>query len=114
MNKKKYIFESPDKGKTIYRREFGVYDAKRELVDTKGEIEHSKYYYEFDRNTAPVSKADRSNDIEFKAIIETLQEAKQWDLIVEVIWSSLKAMKKSKGSISILTALQQGKNEWDI
>jgi len=26
-----YIYESPDKGKTIYRREFGNYD-KRELI----------------------------------------------------------------------------------
>ena len=27
----KYIYESPDKGKTIYRREFGNYD-KREKI----------------------------------------------------------------------------------
>jgi hypothetical protein len=30
-NMKKHIYESPDKGKTIYRREFGNYD-KRELI----------------------------------------------------------------------------------
>ena len=30
----KYIYESPDKGKTIYRREFGKYD-KRELIKTE-------------------------------------------------------------------------------
>ena len=29
---KKYIYESPDGGKTIYRREMGVYDEKRELI----------------------------------------------------------------------------------
>jgi len=29
---KKYIYESPDGGKTIYRRKFGDYDSKRELV----------------------------------------------------------------------------------
>jgi len=29
--KKVYIYESPDKGKTIYRREFGNYD-KKELI----------------------------------------------------------------------------------
>lgn len=30
--KKVYIYESPDGGKTVYRREFGDYDSKRELV----------------------------------------------------------------------------------
>jgi hypothetical protein len=30
-NKGKYIYESPDGGKTIYRREFGNYD-KREKI----------------------------------------------------------------------------------
>ena len=28
---KKYIYESPDGGKTIYRREFGNYDTKEKL-----------------------------------------------------------------------------------
>ena len=28
---KKYIYESPDKGKTVYRREFGK--VERELID---------------------------------------------------------------------------------
>jgi len=31
MKDKIYIYESPDKGKTIYRREFGNYD-KKELI----------------------------------------------------------------------------------
>jgi len=31
MAEKVYIYESPDKGKTIYRREFGNYN-KRELI----------------------------------------------------------------------------------
>ena len=31
-NKKVWIYESPDGGKTIYRREFGKYD-KREKVN---------------------------------------------------------------------------------
>jgi hypothetical protein len=35
-DKKIYIYESPDGGKTIYRREFGNYD-KRELVEIKDE-----------------------------------------------------------------------------
>jgi hypothetical protein len=30
QSEKKYIYESPDKGKTVYRREFGKLD--RELV----------------------------------------------------------------------------------
>ena len=34
----KYIYESPDKGKTIYRREFG--QADRELYKTKTEHDH--------------------------------------------------------------------------
>jgi len=28
----KYIYESPDKGKTVYRRPIGVPHAKRELI----------------------------------------------------------------------------------
>ena len=28
---KKYIYESPDGGKTIYRREFGNYDKREKL-----------------------------------------------------------------------------------
>ena len=31
-----YIYESPDKGKTIYRREFGDYDSPRVQVDCDG------------------------------------------------------------------------------
>jgi len=30
----KYIYESPDKGKTVYRRKFGDYDSPRELIST--------------------------------------------------------------------------------
>ena len=86
----------------------------------EGDIEHSRYFYDFDRNM-PYSQykpktpqQDKVIDLELKAINEALQDAKQWDLTVEIVWSSLKAMKKSKGCISILTALQQGKSEWDI
>lgn len=33
MTKKiKYIYESPDNGKTVYRRPFGEYDTPRELI----------------------------------------------------------------------------------
>ena len=31
-DKEKYIYESPDGGKTVYRRIFGDYNSKRELV----------------------------------------------------------------------------------
>ena len=43
---KKYIYESPDKGKTIYRREFGKYD-KRELINNNIEqlLEDLKDFY---------------------------------------------------------------------
>ena len=37
IQKEKYIFESPDKGKTIYRREFGNYD-KKELIHNNMEM----------------------------------------------------------------------------
>tara|TARA_R100000008_G_C3507907_1_gene127240 strand:- start:258 stop:623 length:366 start_codon:yes stop_codon:yes gene_type:complete len=33
---KTYIYESPDNGKTLYRREFGDYDTPREPVDKDG------------------------------------------------------------------------------
>lgn len=39
--KKTYIYESPDNGKTIYRREFGRYD-KRELITPKKETKNVK------------------------------------------------------------------------
>ena len=32
----KYVYESPDKGKTVYRREFGDYDTPRVQVDNDG------------------------------------------------------------------------------
>ena len=35
---KVYIYESPDGGATIYRREFGDYDTPREEVGVKGKI----------------------------------------------------------------------------
>jgi hypothetical protein len=37
MKKEKeiYIFESPDEGKTVYRRKFGDYDCREKLVDNK-------------------------------------------------------------------------------
>ena len=40
----KYIYESPDKGKTIYRREFGKYD-KRELIKSDNMEMMSLYDY---------------------------------------------------------------------
>ena len=39
----KYIYESPDKGKTIYRREFGNY-SKRELIKTENNMEKISLY----------------------------------------------------------------------
>ena len=40
----KYIYESPDKGKTIYRREFGNYN-KRELIKSENMDMISLYDY---------------------------------------------------------------------
>ena len=31
----KYIFESPDKGKTVYRREFGNYNKREKMTEIK-------------------------------------------------------------------------------
>ena len=39
----KYIYESPDNGKTVYRREFGNYD-KRELIKTENNMEKISLY----------------------------------------------------------------------
>ena len=91
-DKKKYIYESPDKGKTIYQREFGDYNSPRELVE----------------------QPTLSRDIEFKTITDILARANLFGLEVEVMWSSLKALKEAKSEISILTALQRGAEEWDI
>ena len=112
-NKKKYIYESPDNGKTIYRREFGDYDSPKELMAAQDNTQHSKYYYEFDRNK-PVMVTEDSRDIEFKTIADILAKANLFGLEVEVVWSSLKALKEAKSEISMLTALQRGANEWDI
>lgn len=37
---KKYIYESPDKGKTVYRREFGK--LQKELIKEKKQNENSR------------------------------------------------------------------------
>tara|TARA_B100000575_G_scaffold238013_1_gene200310 strand:- start:191 stop:625 length:435 start_codon:yes stop_codon:yes gene_type:complete len=39
----KYIYESPDNGKTVYRREFGNYD-KKELIKTENNMEKISLY----------------------------------------------------------------------
>tara|TARA_Y100000593_G_scaffold86140_1_gene164321 strand:+ start:309 stop:791 length:483 start_codon:yes stop_codon:yes gene_type:complete len=39
---KKYIYESPDGGKTVYRREFGDYDTPREKINWEEEKERMK------------------------------------------------------------------------
>ena len=43
MMDKKYIYESLDGGKTIYRREFGDYDNREKI---RGELEVSDNYWE--------------------------------------------------------------------
>jgi hypothetical protein len=35
MSKKIYIYESPDKGKTVYRREFGKPFSKKTKIKSK-------------------------------------------------------------------------------
>jgi hypothetical protein len=119
MDKKKYIYESPDGGKTLYRREFGNYKS-RELVPDN-EIKHSKHYYDVDRNRpfndGQAKQSDNSvlnRNLEFKNIADMLSKASLFGLEIEVIWSSIRAMKESNGEILILTALQRGANEWDI
>ena len=117
-DKKKYIYESPDGGKTLYRREFGDY-KKRELV-REDDVKHSSYYYELDRNRpfndgqAKQGSPEYDRADEFDSITNMLERADEFDLQVEVIWSTLKAMQRCKGNTSILTALQAGAQEWDI
>jgi hypothetical protein len=114
-DKKKYIYESPDNGKTLYRRKFNDYDTPKELIKNTEDITHSKYYYETDRNKSFKNKKPIvSKDLELKYILDALTKAESFNLNIEVVWSSLKAMKDTKGEISILTALQMGLNEWDI
>tara|TARA_R110000824_G_scaffold134841_1_gene297851 strand:+ start:167 stop:499 length:333 start_codon:yes stop_codon:yes gene_type:complete len=36
---KTYIYESPDGGKTVYRREFGDYETPRELVKNEDQMD---------------------------------------------------------------------------
>ena len=43
MESKKYIYESPDGGKTIYRREFGNYDNREKIY---GALEIPENYWE--------------------------------------------------------------------
>ena len=42
----KWIYESPDKGKTVYRRRLNAPHEERELYNK----EKSKHYYDYDRN----------------------------------------------------------------
>jgi hypothetical protein len=44
----KYIYESPDKGKTIYRREFNNYN-KRKLIDYNNKKRNQHEHDEFVR-----------------------------------------------------------------
>lgn len=113
-NKKTYIYESPDGGKTLYRREFGNYNLEKREVVPKDEVKHSKYYYDFDRNKSFPPPPPPTRKDEFKAIADAMGDLNHYGLYAELIWSSLKAMKESKGKISILSALQAGKEEWDI
>lgn len=46
----KYIYESPDGGKTVYRRKFGQSPSERELVNHDSINSHSEYYYDYTRN----------------------------------------------------------------
>ena len=113
-NKKTYIYESPDGGETLYRREFGNYDLeKRELVQND-EVQHSKHYYDFDRNKGIIHPPAPTTEDEFKAIADAMGDLGHYGLYAELIWSSLKAMKASQGRMSILSALQAGRGEWDI
>jgi hypothetical protein len=45
MKNKKYIYESPDGGKTIYRREFGDYDKREKLSNGGLYIEVPEDYW---------------------------------------------------------------------
>ena len=48
----KYIYESPDGGKTVYRREFGNYD-KKELIKTENNMEKISLYDYLGRAAGP-------------------------------------------------------------
>ncbi len=74
--KKKYIYESPDKGKTIYRREFGDMDSKRELV-TKQEV--------LDAEAKQKSIWTRMKELDAEHIVMDLEEHARWEKTKEEI-----------------------------
>lgn len=48
------------------------------------------------------------------SVAKTIEFSSEYGLMAEVFWSALKAMKDSKGEMSIEDALQEGLGEWDI
>ena len=47
----KYIYESPDKGKTIYRREFGNYNKREKMTDVKSRNQQERVVFGPNVNT---------------------------------------------------------------
>lgn len=65
-----YIFESPDNGKTIYRREFGAEPSTRELVEDAPVNAPIQTMEEFDKcvlcgELTPYKKSDHVDTREF-------------------------------------------------
>ena len=67
----KYVYESPDGGKTVYRRKMGQSPTERELINSDTINSHSEHYYDYSRNDA-----NRENPFEDKVV--------KWQLPVEV------------------------------
>ena len=51
----KYIYESPDKGKTIYRREFGNYSKREKMTEVKSRNQQERVVFGPNVNTTTPS-----------------------------------------------------------
>lgn len=69
-----YIYESPDKGKTVYRRDFGAPASSRILIKSEKD---SKLVIEWDANDIiEIAKTELNKPISFDQACDILQTLK--------------------------------------
>ena len=59
----KYIFESPDRGKTVYRREFGNYNKREKMEQVKRSSNQERVVFGPSINQPPQSNYAPNNPI---------------------------------------------------
>lgn len=100
--KEPYIYESPDNGKTIYRRKMGQHPSERELI-TEEQL-HSESWYDYTRNdpNRPIPEAFVNRD-----------KIKKWVLPVEQFAGSDECLISLPEDLLEVAGLKEGDQvEW--